>query len=120
MDSLNVFEIIPIEFSKERKILHIYKRIKVEELSKERILDIYFNLNFKNSPSVLDLPTAFIIQYRTKPAIVISKENGRLYSFPNKWDLAEVQHQASLVMRVLSRTNFIEDHKRQSIRRRRK
>lgn len=112
MDSLNVFKIVPIEFEKGRKRIHIYKRVKVKELSKKTLLSIYTNLNFKALPSIIELPETFIIQYKSKPVILISKQDGQLYAFKGKWDMKEIQHQASLLIRVLSRVELVEEHKR--------
>lgn len=117
MDSLKVFLVTPIEYEKRLKRIHNYKRIKIEELSKKSILGLYISMNFKEAPSVTDIPEGFIIQYKTKPAILISKENGKLYSFPGKWPIREIEHQASLVMRVLSRVNLVEKHERKAIMR---
>jgi len=50
MDSLDVLLVIPIEYDKNRKVVHAYKRIKVEDLSKNGISDLYLNLNFKRLP----------------------------------------------------------------------
>ena len=120
MDSLNIFEVNPIEYERRKKRVHTYKRVKVEDLSKRGLLGIYISLNFKQTPSVLDLPQGFIIQYKTKPAILISRENGRLYAFAGRWDIKEIEHQASLVLRVLGRVSLVEEWERKTVMRRRK
>lgn len=108
-------EVLPIEYSKKRKVRHYYKRIKVEELSSERIEDFYYNLNFKKLPFVTELSNFFMIFFQPKPPILISKENGRLYTLEGKWDIEEVQHQGSLVMRVLESVDLVEGWKRKTI-----
>lgn len=117
---LNIFEVLPIEFKKGKKIIHFYKRILVEDLTDEKLVDIYYNLNFKTLPSVADLLNFFLVTYKTKPPILISKRNGRLYSLKGKWDLAEVQHQASLVIRVLEYFGLVEAHQTKTVKRRKK
>jgi len=119
MDSLNLFLVKPVEYEKRLKRVHSYKRIKIEELSKRTIIGIYLSLNFKQAPSVLDIPEGFIIQYKTKPAILISRSNGKLYSFPGKWPIKEMEHQASLVIRVLARVDLVEDHERKVVMKKR-
>jgi len=57
MDSLNVLLVIPIEYDRNRKVVHAYKRIKVEDLSKKGISDLYLNLNFKQLREVGKFPT---------------------------------------------------------------
>ena len=116
MDSLEIFEIEPIEWDRGRKVIHIYKRVKVQELSAQKIRDLYVNLAFKTLPTVTDLKDCFLITYYPKPPIMISKTNGRLYSSMGSWDLKEGQHQASLVMRVLSEFDLVEEHTRKSLR----
>jgi len=86
MDSLNVLEIMPIEYSKGRKVVHTYSRIRTKDLTAKRIRDIYVNLGFKKLPSVTHLEEAFLITFFPKPPILISKKDGRLYSFKGKED----------------------------------
>jgi len=114
---LNLREVFPIQYSKEKKWICLYKRIKVEELTKQRIEDIYWNLNFRRLPNIFEFDRFFLIQYGSKPWIFISKENGKLYSFPNSWDLKEIEHQASLVIRVLSSFDLVEGYRRKRVRR---
>lgn len=118
MDSLNVFEIRPVEYNKGRRVVHIYKRIKTKDLTVTRLRDLYINLGFKTAPVITPLKEFFLITFYPKPPILISTQDGRLYSFLGKWDLKEAQHQASLVMRVLGEYDLVEEHKRKTVRRR--
>jgi len=123
-DSLNLvgklIEIIPIEYSKSRRVVHNYKRIKVEELTAERIPALYHNKNFKSSPTVLDLGSHFLIYYDPKPPIFLNKSNGRIYTLDNSKHLEEAQHQASILMAVLATFELVEGHNRRTIIRRTK
>lgn len=116
---MKIYEVIPIEYDKTRKVIHTYKRIITRNLTANRLRDIYLNLRFKSLPMISNLLGFFLITYQPKPPILISKDNGRLYAFQGKWDLAEVQHQASLVMRVLASVGLVEEHKRRTIKRKR-
>jgi len=118
VDSLDVFEIIPIEYDRGKKVIHYYSQIKVKKLTATKIRDLYRNANFKSLPMVLSIKNFFLITYQPKPPILISKINGRLYSFLGNWDIQEVQHQASLVIRVLSTYDLVKEHKRKTVRRR--
>ncbi len=118
MNSLDILEIMPIEFQGKKKVIHIYKKVKIKELTASRIIDLYINLGFKKLPSVFSIQNFYMIIFFPKPPILISKRDGRLYSFRGKWDLKEAQHQASLIMRVLSEFNYVEKHQRKSMRRR--
>lgn len=120
IDSLNVLEIkevIPIQYMRNRKVVHNYKRIKVEDLTRKGIEDLYSNLNFKKLPSVTELDNFFLIVYVPKPPILVSKINGRLYSLKGLWTSIETQHQASLVLRVFAYVNLVENHSRKSLKR---
>jgi len=119
MDSLNVIEVMPIEYDKGRKVVHTYSKIRTQDLTAKRLRDLYINLGFKKAPVITHLGEAFLITFFPKPPILISKNDGRLYTFAmGKWDLKEVQHQASLVMRVLAEFSLVTNHKRRSVRRR--
>lgn len=118
MKELGLLEIMPIESMKDRKVVHIYDRILVEKLNAQRLRDLYANCNFKNLPNVMELEKFFLITYYPKPPIFISKDDGRLYAPKGTWPMAEIQHQASLVMRVLSTYSLVLEHKRISKRKR--
>ena len=118
MNELKLVEIIPIEYDKSKKVIHMYSTIDTSDLTAKRLRDLYVNLNFKSSPAVSPLIDGFLITFYPKPPIFICSKDGRMYSFLGKWDLKEVQHQASLVMRVLSHFDLVKDHKRISRRRR--
>lgn len=120
MDSMQIFEVRVVEYEKTRTRVHTYKCIKVEQLNKKRLADFYFGLHFKNLPEIVDLPLGFLIQYRSKPAILINRNDGRLYSFAGKWDIREIEHQASLVLRVLSAYDLVEEWQRKSVMKKRK
>ena len=117
---LNLLEIRPVEYDKGRKVIHKYSKVKTSDLTAKRVRDLYINLGFKIVPVVTSLKEAFLITFFPKPPILISKEDGRLYTFKGNWDIKEAQHQASLVMRVLAEYSLVEDHKRISLRRRKK
>jgi len=119
MDSLSIVEIMPIEYDKRRKVVHTYSKICTQDMTAQRLRDLYINLGFKNAPVVTHLGEAFLITFFPKPPIIISKSDGRMYTFVGgKWDLKEAQHQASLVMRVLVEFDLVGNHKRRSVRRR--
>jgi len=109
LESVNYLckEIVPVQHHGTNLQLFMYKRLKVELLSKETILRVYEGCGSSLPISVLETPQFFYIQYPSKPVILINRNNGRLYCIEGEYDKAYQEHQASLVVRIL--TQYVED-----------
>lgn len=106
-------EIVPVKFkSKKYRQVLLYKRIKVELLTKETLLSLYNLSNTKAQVQILETPNFFLVQYPTKPFIAISRIDGRLYTlYTQGFTLEELQHQASILLRILNRFKLVEELK---------
>jgi len=109
---LEIKELAPIEWDKTRKVVHIYKRVKTADLTAKRVSDLFINLGFDKIPVVTHLKGFYLLTFYPKPPVLISEEDGRMYTTEGMWDLKEAQHQASLIMRVLAEFGLVEEHRR--------
>lgn len=119
MNSLDVFEITPIESSSGKKKFYSYKRLILGDLTVKKLKDIYLNIHAKHIPDIIESIDYFMIQYPNKPVLLLNKTNGRIYSFRQKFDMKQIQHQASILFRIFRTFGLIEDPKTKTINYRR-
>lgn len=90
----------------------MYRRVKVELLTKETLLSLYDLSKARARVQVLETPNFFLVQYPGKPFIAISRLDGRLYTLYNQgFTLGEMQHQASILLRILKKFDLVEELK---------
>jgi len=119
MNSLDVFEVIPIESSYRKKKIYSYKRLILGDLTVKKLKSIYLNIHAKHIPDIIESIDYFIIQYPNKPALLLNKTDGRIYSFKQKFDMKQIQHQASILFRIFRTFELIEEPKTKTINYRR-
>ena len=112
---VNLEETKPIEYSRRGRRILTYRKVRTEHLSKEGLRESYKALAFRETPDIIESTRGLLIQYRNKPPMFISKETGKVYSPKDSWPRKEVEHQASLLLRVLNSLGLVEEYKRVSI-----
>jgi len=119
MDSLDVFEVNPIESSSGKKKFYSYKRLILGDLTVKRLKSIYLNIHAKHIPDIIESIDYYMIQYPNKPVLLLNKTDGRIYSFKQKFDMKQIQHQASILFRIFRTFDLIEEPKTKTINYRR-
>lgn len=109
LETKEIKEVTPIKYHKDYFQILFYKRIETESLTREMLLRFYELLETKKPVFILEVPNYFLIQYDSKPIILVSKKDGRLYSFFDQgFKKGEIEHQASFVIRILKKYGLVE------------
>ena len=103
-------EVIPVQYHNPwRKEQFFYIKIKVEKLTRMALIGLFRDKNSRSELRVIESPRYFITQFEDKPPIYINRQNGRLYCLDMGYDLKNVEHQASFIIRILRSVGLVED-----------
>jgi hypothetical protein len=116
-DSLDVCEVVPIQYHGSWRQVFFYGKILTQGLTKKEIKKIFEEANAKEIPDVIDKEDYFEIQYENKPSLLISKKDGKIYcdsSQLKKYDRRLIEHQASILITILNKGKRVDFLKRRT------
>ena len=106
MNTIDVVEVLPVEFNYKKDYIRIYRKIKISpNLTQEKFNQIISKENLKEYPSIIGNPNCKIYyQYPNKPMIILDLQNNKILTNLDVWNTYQhhlIMHQASIILRIL-------------------